>query len=252
VNIGRAIKRLSEMEQEAYRVGITIQQKLSDQAVEDARPSAFYKLAQLFRSCKIYFILREEYLQHEEWYIMTYLQKWHQAWPTSAIVGGKKLVHHNDHSIINKDFDQVMSIGYIQTLFSIMESRFRLFVEALGTISNIKQDPSGKFWEVRKALLREINKENHREFIEFFVLIRNTIHNNGVYLNRKKQKPILYKGTVYHFEYGKPVDYYQAFDFLIFDLTPDVISMFKDIILGSDKILTIPWIKDPMDDRDSI
>ena len=47
----------------------------------------------------------------------------------------KKLVLHNDHSIINKDFDQVMLIGYTQTLFSIMESRFRLFVEAL---SNIK------------------------------------------------------------------------------------------------------------------
>jgi hypothetical protein len=62
MNIGRVIKRLYEMEQEAYRVGITIQQKLSDQAVGDARPSAFYKLAQLFRACKIYFILREEYL----------------------------------------------------------------------------------------------------------------------------------------------------------------------------------------------
>jgi hypothetical protein len=107
------------------------------------------------------------------------------------------------------------------------------------------------FWEVRNSLLREINKENHREFIEFFALIRNTIHNNGVYLNRKKQKPILYKSKIYHFEYGKPVDYYRAFEFLIFDLTPDVISMFQDIILGSDKILSIPWIKDPMDLKDS-
>jgi hypothetical protein len=133
-----------------------------------------------------------------------------------------------------------------------MESRFRLFVEALGPLSYINQDPGGKFWEVRNALLHEINKENHREFIEFFALIRNTIHNNGVYLNRKKQKPILYKSKIYHFEYRKPVDYYRAFEFLIFDLTPDVISMLKDIILGSDKILGIPWIKDPMDVRDSI
>ena len=120
------------MEQEVYRIAITVQQKISGQAVGDARPSAFYKLAQLFHSYKIYFILKEEYLQHRQWYVNIYLEKWRQAWPTSATVGGKSLVHHNDHHLLNKDFDQVMLIGYTQTLFSIMESRFRLFVEELG------------------------------------------------------------------------------------------------------------------------
>ena len=87
-------------------------------------------------------------------------------------------------------------------------------------------------------------------FIKFFALIRNTIHNNGIYLNKRDQEPISYKGKTYYFEYGKPVNYYPAFEFLIFDITPDVIFVFKDIILGSDKILSIPWIKDPMDVKD--
>jgi hypothetical protein len=58
-------------------------------------------------------------------------------------------------------------------------------------------------------------------------------------------KPITYKVKTYYFEYGKPVNYYPAFKCLIFDLTPDVISTFKDVILGSDKILSIPRIKYP-------
>jgi hypothetical protein len=236
------------MKQEAYETAITIQRRLSNEAKGDARPSAFYKLAQLFHSSKIYFILNEEYLQYRKWYDETYIKKWNQRWPIAANVDTKNIRTLDDHKLLNNDFYQVMLIGYTHTLFSIMESRFRLFVEALRDtpISNITQDPTVNFGEILDALLEDIKQEGHTDFIKFFALIRNTIHNNGVYLNKRKQPPVTYKGKTYYFEYRKPVNYYPAFEFLIFDLTPEVISMFKEIILNSEKILTIPWIPDPM------
>ena len=37
----------------------------------------------------------------------------------------------NDHDIVNKDLHQVMLGGYIQLLYSIIESRFRIFTRAI-------------------------------------------------------------------------------------------------------------------------
>ena len=98
-----------------------------------------------------------------------------------------------------------MLIGYTQTLFSIMESRFRLFVEALGS----------------KVC--------------------------GVYFNMKypRPKPISYKGKEYKF-HRESVNVGNPYELLFYQITPDIIYMFNDIILNSERILTIPWIPDPM------
>lgn len=154
------------MEQEAYETAITIQRRLSNEAKGDARPSAFYKLAQLFHSSKIYFILNEEYLQYRKWYDETYIKKWNQRWSIAANVNTKNIMVLDNHKLLNNDFYQVMLIGYTQTLFSIMESRFRLF-EALGPISNINKDPTDKFHKIRDALLEEIKQSKVKTSIHF-------------------------------------------------------------------------------------
>jgi hypothetical protein len=43
--------------------------------VNDIRFRTFFNLAQVLRSFKIYFILKEEYLKNREWYVETYLSK---------------------------------------------------------------------------------------------------------------------------------------------------------------------------------
>jgi hypothetical protein len=154
---------------------------------------------------------------------------------------------HNDHNELNAAFDQVMLVGYTQTLFSIMESRFRLFVVAIDrTACNNGTAP---FSNIYHYLLTEINKKEYEVVLDFFRLIRNTVHNNGVYLptNNPKPRGLTYKGITYRFEYSEPVDYNRHSSELIFyEITPDIINMFEDIILNSERILSIPHIEDPL------
>jgi hypothetical protein len=61
-----------------------------------------------------------------------------------------------------------------------------------------------------------------------------------------KPPPISYKQRTYTFEHKKVVEYEGgAFQLLLFEITPDLISMLEDII-SSDVILKGPSIPDPM------
>ena len=77
-------------------------------------------------------------------------------------------------------------------------------------------------------------------------MIRNTIHNNGVYLSRKVPKQIItYRGKVYTFENRKVVKYGIANQLLFFVMTPDLISMLENIV-KSDIIFNGPSMPDPI------
>ena len=89
------INELKELEQLAYRTSIKIQTQINSE-IRDARVSTFYFMAQAIRSLKIYLILKKEYLDHQEWYIETYLSKYKQQWP---ITGGKVSQIVNDHRV---------------------------------------------------------------------------------------------------------------------------------------------------------
>jgi hypothetical protein len=83
------IDKLGELENKTYRIGISVQYRISNRGMRDARASAFYKLANVIRSHKIYFILKNEYSQHRKWYDDIYIEKFGQSWPTSMTVDGK-------------------------------------------------------------------------------------------------------------------------------------------------------------------
>jgi hypothetical protein len=88
-------------------------------------------------------------------------------------------------------------MSYTQILFSIVESKFRLFLMAI--------DPNalGKkyyFYDVYTCLLKRVEKTQYQEFIRFFSLIRNTIHNDGVYVKASKRyNSSEYSGKTYEF-----------------------------------------------------
>jgi hypothetical protein len=114
------VNSLNELELRAYDIGNEVRVKIKD--VLDARFMTFLILGQVFRSLKIYYILRKEYLSHKEWYEEIYVGKWKQKWPVGTKVG---MIIDNDDmqrytEIISKDFDQVMLVAHTQCLFSIM------------------------------------------------------------------------------------------------------------------------------------
>lgn len=171
------INELNELEQLAYRTSIKIQTQINSE-IRDARVSTFYFMAQVIRSLKIYLILKKEYLDHQEWYIETYLSKYKQQWPITA---GKVSQIVNDHRVLTKEFNEVMLMGYPQILFSIVESKFRLFQMTIDP--NALKGKSHEFYHVYTWLLTRVNKTRYKRLLRFFALIRNTIHNNGKYMN---------------------------------------------------------------------
>lgn len=190
--------------------------------------------------------MQDEYLKDRQWYVDFYLQKWRQQWPSGPVRGsGQSIIIHNDHEVLNRDFDQVMLVGYTQTLFSIIDSRFRLFTVALD--STACDNGTASFFKVYNWLLGQIDrKQQYQNFLKFFSYMRNTIHNNGVYMSRIYPKEdISYRGKIYNFEYGKPVSYNNPYELLYSEITPDVVDMMEDIILNT-KILQIPSVPDPM------
>jgi hypothetical protein len=135
-------------------------------------------MAIAIRSFKIYLILKKEYLDQRDWYIETYLSKYEQQWPVASGRIGQRI---NDHNVLTNDFNLVMLIGYIQILFSIVESKFRLFQMTLDP--NALKGKRDVFYHVYAWLLPRVNKTQYQDLIRFFSLIRNTIHNNGKYMN---------------------------------------------------------------------
>ena len=72
-------------------------------------------------------------------------------------------------------------MGYPQILFSIVESKFRLFQMTIDP--NALKGKSHEFFHVYTWLLTRVNKTRYKRLLRFFALIRNTIHNNGKYMN---------------------------------------------------------------------
>lgn len=235
------INELKDLEQRAYKTSIKIQSQIKNNIL-DARASTFIFLAVAIRSFKMYLILKKEYLDDRQWYIDVYLKKYRQQWPIS---GGKIGTIINDHNVLTNDFNMVMLIGYTQILYSILESKFRLYLTAIDP--NAQQ--GGKFFIVHDNLLRKIRKKTrYKKLIEFFSLVRNTIHNNGKYVNnRRKYVSKNYRGAKYEFRYNQVVNYRGGAPKLLFlQITPDVMDMMEDIILNSKKLKQINSIPEPV------
>jgi hypothetical protein len=158
------INELKDLEQKAYNTGNKIQRQINN-AVYDARVSTFYFIAQAIRSIKIYLILKNEYLDDRQWCIDTYLSKYKQEWP---VTGGKIMQIINDHNVLTKEFNEIMLVAYSQILFSIVESKFRLFQLAIDP--NALTNRSDKFTNVYTCLLSEIKKTIYQDFIIFFCI----------------------------------------------------------------------------------
>jgi hypothetical protein len=207
------IDKLNELEKRSYNIGNDFSRNIANKHVNDIRFRAFFNFAQVLRSFKIYFILKEEYLKHREWYVEIYLSKWGQSWP---VVG-----------------DQIIDSG------------FRLFTQTINPLACNKGTDS--FLNIKNWLLKKINKKNQYDnLLNLFVLIRNTIHNNGVYLNEEvPRQEIPYRRKVYTFENKKVVKYGSANQLLFFEITPDIITMLEDIV-KSDIISKGPSIPDPI------
>lgn len=108
-------------------------------------------------------------------------------------------------------------------------------------IATIKKKP---FNNIYSFIYNHLKLNKYSDLFYFLSLIRNSIHNNGMYFPDKQEEPIInYREKEYSFKIGKPIS---CGDWItLFNVTEDAIKALKDII-ESKEISIINLIDDPV------
>lgn len=192
---------------------------------KDARITVFSKLINVCNSTQLSFTFMSFHLTKLDW--------WKQI--------AKSEIPVNDAQIYANEYDMFTKIGFIQFSFSSIESAFRLFVKSLD--SSACNNGTAEFKSIYSWLLKRTDLQSHENLLDLLRLVRNTIHNNGVYFHKSGlNESVTYKGNDYNFNIGSPVDF-MTWDF-IFDLIGDVETLVIKVV-KSDIINEIDQIEDP-------
>lgn len=173
---------------------------------EDARISGFAKISNVTTSVALGLKFYRDQLIDPAW------------WSTNT----NGTFSAEDKQRINRAYVDLVKIGLIQIGFSAVESTLRDLLRAI--------DPAAcaggteGFESIYKCLFRSKLSSvpaDGCELLDLLREVRNTVHNNGVYFNRRGQDlPVIYKGDTYDFRHRQKVD------FLTWDL---LISLYRDV-----------------------
>lgn len=193
--------------------------------IKDARITIFSKCINVCNSTQLAFTFMHFHLTDPQW--------WKQI--------GKSEIPLTDIQIYLSEYDMFTKIGYIQFSFASIESAFRLYVKALDpTACN---NGTSEFKSIYSYLLKRLSLQSHENILDILRLIRNTVHNNGVYFHKNgNNETVTYKGIVYNFNIGTPITFV-TWDF-IFEIIKDVEDLIVDVI-NSSEISNIIDIQDP-------
>ena len=157
---------------------------------------------------------------------MTYIQ-FHliqeRYWKTISV----RHLPREDIQIYIKEFDMFIKMGLLQFIYSSIESGFRLFVKTI--------DPkacaggTSEFKNIYSFFLTRLGLSKFEHLLDLLRLIRNTVHNNGVYFHRSNiDETVTYQRKKYFFRIGKPVDFVN-WRFLL-SLMPDVRNLLIAVV----------------------
>lgn len=106
-------------------------------------------------------------------------------------------------------FSDFSKIAFVHQIFSCTESAFRVFLRAID--STACNNGTAQFKSIYECLLRSklsAYPPESIELLDLLRLIRNTVHNNGVYFHRTRvSEAVVWQGKKYEFRHGLPVDF---------------------------------------------
>jgi len=166
----------------------------------DARVTAFSKFINVLNSVQLAFTFVSKHLLHKQW------------WDAVACAP----VPDSDKQKYATEFANFTKVGFVHAMFSSVESSLRLFLRAL--------DPAAcnggmaEFKSIYDCMFRSklaAAPTDATQLLDLLRLVRNTIHNNGVYVNpRGSNVTLIWKGETFEFKQGAPVDFV-TWEFLI-------------------------------------
>jgi hypothetical protein len=101
-----------------------------------------------------------------------------------------------------------VKVAFIQSLFSTLDSKFRIFLRELDPAAcSGGTDAFRSIYTALRSRLTSVPADAD-DLIKLLRLVRNTIHNNGVYFDKRgRDEQVTYKGETYDFKHGKPVNF---------------------------------------------
>ena len=148
---------------------------------------------------------------------------------------------NEDHKNVKDSHEIFFKIAFIHIYFSGIESSFRAFLKKIDPFSC--NNSTAEFKSIYEVLLKKLDLKQYIPLLDLFRCIRNTIHNNGVFIPpSNKDECIKYKGKKYDFYVGKPQEHSSWNDLLF--ILDETILMMEDVLKTS-IIMNMIHIDDP-------
>jgi len=150
--------------------------------------------------------------------------------------------------ILTGEFATSLRYGFGMSLFTITESSFRIFLRAVDPAAC--KGATTAFDSIYKSLLGSkklkfpaADRQAAEELLDFVRLVRNLIHNDGVYFDEDgNDKTVTYRGVQYRFYNGKPVNF--IYWDLLLNLADDIRKLLVQVI-SNPKIVKQGQVADP-------
>jgi len=177
---------------------------------KDARVTLFHKCANVLNDVQLGLVFIQFHLTQQHW------------WKSIA----KENIPDHDKKIYIDEFVMFMKIGFLQFVFSSIESSFRIFVKTVDPTACA--GGTAEFKSIYAFLFARFGLQKWEPLLDLLRCVRNTIHNNGVYFHRLgKNETVAYNGINYSFVIGMPVDFVD-WAFLI-GMMKDIDSMLWEV-----------------------
>ena len=166
----------------------------------DARITAYSKAINILNSVQLTFTFISKHLLHGQW------------WEAVA----RNPIPDPDKQIYANEFANFTKIAFVQGIFLAIESSLRLFLRAIDSAAC--KNGMAEFKSIYECLFKSklsAIPSDGIALLDLLRLVRNTIHNNGVYFNPSgNDASITWNGETFVFKQGAPVDFV-TWEFLI-------------------------------------
>lgn len=218
--------------------------KFQGKEENDVRVAFFKHLHVVLNSTVISLILTHKFVGHNDW-----LEEIHKDYSLSP----KSYNYDNER----KYFGQIVLNGSLFFVFISFEHAVRLICKYCDREFYFEQE--NRFSTMCKWLMNQLGLHGKDDFIDLITYIRNSLHNNGMFMPRRrvkgrilsddelKDRNIQWRGPTFYFKANKPITNSNTNSDMWPSLVPiinEIITIFNDI-MESPKMKNIRYIEDP-------
>lgn len=185
MNLGASVLRLEDLRNRYVAKKAHVQGNRPDWAENDARLVVFNKCSGVLHSALLFRAVQDALFTRRGFWTEHFNQI-----PTDG-----------DLAYQTREAEKFICFGLLQGLFSCVESSLRTFLRALDP--GACNGGADAFASVYGCLLAKLKLACHRSLFDVLRLVRNTIHNNGVFVHREgKDVSVDHGGVIYPFRHG--------------------------------------------------